>query len=229
MSLEYAHYCSIGSTLANMKNVESIVGIPPQYLTEGRVPLMGEVKRRVGSGRIRSDGFIRSSLIFDRLSREQYRALLLHAFGGYTINSAYIYLSWVDDLGYYSPFHIWIERPTRYRDFTPSTMNGVVFPLHDGEMVSLTKSADYTITTADRLIYFDTSGGSRTATLPPAASVEPESVYACIKSATANSLIIDGDGSELVDGATTKTLTALHERADLVSDGTAWYSVSDGG
>lgn len=229
--MSYAHYFSIGPTLDTMQNIEATVQVPPQYIDTGRVPRIPSVRRRVGSGRMRADGLIQTEGVrFDKLSREEYRALLVRALGSYVTPSRFVYVSWVDDLGFYSPFAAWIDRPERLQDFTPSTLRPTVFPLRDLVLQYGTKTGNYTMTAADRLLFCNTTSGTITGTLPPAANVNAWTPYSVEKTAVANSLILDPDGSETIDGASTLTLTALYAHADFVSDGVSkWFTISDEG
>ena len=88
------------------------------------------------------------------------------------------------------------------------------------------KSADYTVTPADfgAAITVDASGGARTVTLPPAATAGEGFKLVVKKSDTSsNAVTIDGDGSETIDGATTKVLRLPYQSAALVCDGTKWH------
>jgi len=215
------------TSLATLTNVETIVAVPPQYLSGGRLPSSGSVKRQTGSGRVRYDGARNVDITFDKLTRTEYRNLLIAMLGDDTTNSSQIYISWVNDVGLYMPMWGWVDRPKRWRDFTPTTMTGVVFPFHDLILQSTTVSANHTVGLAERFIYGDTSAGNVTLTLPPAATATTYSIYSSQKYASANSLILDGDGAELIDGASTKTLTDLYGQLDFYTDGTAWYSTAN--
>jgi hypothetical protein len=69
----------------------------------------------------------------------------------------------------------------------------------------------------------DTSAGDVTANLPAVADVfNGFTVYFKVTDAT-NDLIIDGNGSETIDGATTVTFSAEDQYIGLVTDGTEWY------
>lgn len=70
-----------------------------------------------------------------------------------------------------------------------------------------TVSADWSFTTKTWLAV-NCSGAARTGTLPPVATVNPGTVYFAIKvDSSANAMIIDGDGSETINGATTQSTT----------------------
>lgn len=215
-------------SFADMINVETICHTPPTYLDSGRLTLVGEVKTRLGSGRVRRDGARKGEIVFEGVSRVEARALHLALLGGYTVGSALLYFSWVDDLGWYTPFLGWIDRPDDYEDFTAKTLRRLVFPVHDYQPQSVTKTGNYTVTADDRLIYFDTTGGDITADLPDAASFEPWTPFAFVKTVAANTLTLDPDGAQTFDGASTKAITDADEQYQAVSDGSNWVSISDG-
>jgi hypothetical protein len=70
------------------------------------------------------------------------------------------------------------------------------------------------------LVDDDTAAATVTVTLPAAATAK--TIYQIKKLGTTASVIIDGDASELIDGALTITLNAQYESVMLVSDGTFW-------
>lgn len=74
------------------------------------------------------------------------------------------------------------------------------------------------------LVPVDTSGGSVTLTLPPAA---PHVGYRLeVKKLTAaNTVTLDGAGSETIDGAATLAWTTQWQSYSVVSTGTAWVIV----
>ncbi len=86
----------------------------------------------------------------------------------------------------------------------------------DETLAASTNGSFYTI---------DTTGGSVTVVLPLAASSTGR-VLSFKKTIAANSLILDGNGSETIDGATTKTATAQFAAYSIICDGTAWHAIS---
>lgn len=89
-------------------------------------------------------------------------------------------------------------------------------------------SADHTLTTSNRVVKVDTSGATRTLTLP-AASGNAGLAYLIVKLSAANSLIIDGNASETINGATTLTLTSQYDSRIIVCDGDEWHAYGGGG
>lgn len=91
----------------------------------------------------------------------------------------------------------------------------------------LDKTADYTVTVADhgKVINVDSTGGAVDITLPAAATAG-NGFHVTVKAAeVSNTITVDADGSETIDGATTRTLDALYQTETYVSDGSEWYVV----
>ena len=89
------------------------------------------------------------------------------------------------------------------------------------------KTANYTATTSDHTLYFDTTAAGYTLTLP-AASGNAGLEYVVKKTVAANTLIIDANASETIDGATTLTLTAQYDTVQIKCDGTNWQVMARG-
>jgi hypothetical protein len=91
---------------------------------------------------------------------------------------------------------------------------------------SIVKSVDYTLTATDRVVLVSASGAARTMTLPAAAS-HTGRVYTIKKTdSSANTVTIDGNASETIDGATTKVLTAQYEVVTIQCDGANWHIIA---
>lgn len=87
-----------------------------------------------------------------------------------------------------------------------------------------TISAAYTATGGDDVILVNTTGGSVTVTLPPAGTHYGHTYYVK-KLVAANTVTIDGNASETIDGATTVALTTQWGTVTLVSNGVAWFTL----
>lgn len=81
----------------------------------------------------------------------------------------------------------------------------------------------YTATADDNLILADAAGGAFTVTLPLAGDASRITVKKV--DASANNVTVDGSGSETIDGAANKALTAQWQTLSLQSDGTAWFVI----
>ena len=71
------------------------------------------------------------------------------------------------------------------------------------------------------LVDDDTAGAAVTVTLPTAATAK--TIYHIKKIGSTASVTIDGNGAELIDGATTAVLTIQYESITVISDGSAWW------
>ena len=90
------------------------------------------------------------------------------------------------------------------------------------------KSADYTVVAADngKTIEVDATGGARTIALPDLDATKNGFTVTVIKTdSSGNSVTIDGNGSDTINGAATYALKARWEAAILKWTGTAWISI----
>lgn len=93
------------------------------------------------------------------------------------------------------------------------------------------KTANYTVTADDdcSCILVSASGGARTVTLPAAASAGSGFKVVIKKTdSSANTVTIDGNGSETIDGAATKVLRLQNQSVALICDGTGWRVMAEG-
>jgi len=102
--------------------------------------------------------------------------------------------------------------------------------LQVGGSISLgvvTKSANYTASVSDHTILCNNTSGSITISLPPAAGASGR-VYVIKKiSGILNNVVIDGNLSETIDGATTATLSIQYNSVMIQSDGSNWFILSN--
>ncbi len=84
------------------------------------------------------------------------------------------------------------------------------------------ESSNYTILTSDQVILADSSGGGFTLTLPTASG--NTGLFFVIKkvSTDGNSVTIDANGSQTIDGELTQILTAPYTSISIISDGSNW-------
>lgn len=87
-------------------------------------------------------------------------------------------------------------------------------------VVSLTASA--TLLEGYSVVKADATAGAITLTLPPARQAYRDVTIKKVD-ASANAVVIDGDGSETIDGAATVSLTIQNESRRLGSDGSNWF------
>lgn len=93
-----------------------------------------------------------------------------------------------------------------------------------GRVVS--KTANYTAMDDDFVILCDATSGAITVTLPTAAGRKGKAF--CIKKidSSANTVTIDGNASETIDGATTKVLSTQYSAKWIISDGANWVVIA---
>lgn len=87
-----------------------------------------------------------------------------------------------------------------------------------------TVTSNTTLSTGNYTVICDTTVGAVTVTLPTAASSAGR-IY-IIKRTGANNVIIDPDGSELIDGVATKTLSTDMSAVTIQSDSVGWFIIS---
>ena len=87
-------------------------------------------------------------------------------------------------------------------------------------VVTASKTTTYTAAPGD-IIPCNATGGAFTVNLPAAAGVV-QSIRVKKTDASANAITIDGNASETIDGAATRTLTTQYEAVELWSDGAGW-------
>ncbi|MDB4442331.1 hypothetical protein N9219_02810 [bacterium] len=87
---------------------------------------------------------------------------------------------------------------------------------------TITAASD-TLVNTDHTNLCDCTSNAITVNLPAASAGQRFEIKKI--DATANAVTIDGNGSETIDGALTKVITAQYESVTLVSDGTNWFIV----
>lgn len=87
-------------------------------------------------------------------------------------------------------------------------------------------SADspYTATDADYTIIANTSGGNITINLPATSGITGR-IYNIKEISASNTLTIDPNASENIDGSTTKTINTQYQSVQIISDGTQWWII----
>jgi hypothetical protein len=87
------------------------------------------------------------------------------------------------------------------------------------------KSADYTITDTDMVqtVLMTTGASDRTVTLPTAADNIHRTITVKKVDSGAGKVIIDGEGSETIDGIVSKTLLSQYDSITIICDGAGWH------
>lgn len=92
---------------------------------------------------------------------------------------------------------------------------------------TLAKTANYTILTTDKnkVILVDATSGDLVITLPTVASATSGFRVSVQKiDASANTVTVDGNGSETIDGAANYVLTERYDVVSVITNGTTWYT-----
>lgn len=80
----------------------------------------------------------------------------------------------------------------------------------------------YTITVDDYLILADASGGAFTVNLPSVITSEGRKFVVKKIDASANAITLDGNSSDTIDGAATRSLPTQYDALTFLSDGVEW-------
>ena len=99
----------------------------------------------------------------------------------------------------------------------PAGSDAVGGPIHIS-----TKTSNYTAGVSDNVLKADCTGGNITFSLPAAASATGRVYYFKKIDATGNSMTIQANGSELIDGLNTQSTSTQWESFTLVTDGATW-------
>ena len=102
--------------------------------------------------------------------------------------------------------------------------------LGSGKVVNIDDTdSPYLATYDDYLILCDTTNGSVTVTLPTPSDANKGKMYVVKKTQSANSVTINaGDGSVLIDDATSHSDNAKNGYDQLMSDGTQYWIITHG-
>ena len=99
---------------------------------------------------------------------------------------------------------------------------------YNAENAVVAVTTAYTPYKNDKTILADASSASFTVTLPGAATVEAGRTYTIKRTnAGANTVIVDGNGSETIDGIPSLRLNQRFDYLQLQSDGTNWVVISE--
>lgn len=93
------------------------------------------------------------------------------------------------------------------------------------EMQSRVITASGTVLVTDYLILANATGGAITVTLPEAAENQGRVLVVKKTDASVNAVTLDGNGSETIDGAATKALSAQYAGTMILSDGSGWWVI----
>ena len=97
---------------------------------------------------------------------------------------------------------------------------GIIVPFQTRTVTSNTS-----LTTSDCLVLVDATAGNVTIDLAPVAGKEGSEVIVKKVDSSVNTVTVDANGSETIDGTTTKVLTTQYESIRVASDGATWWVV----
>jgi hypothetical protein len=87
------------------------------------------------------------------------------------------------------------------------------------------KTGAYTATSSDHTILCDASGGSFTVTLPAASGVTRIIYHIKKTDSSGNTVTVDGNASETIDGDTTKIISTQYDSMMITCDGSNWHII----
>lgn len=87
------------------------------------------------------------------------------------------------------------------------------------------KTGDYTATGLDSEILCNASSAGFTITLPAAANIEGKIYHIKKTDSSGNTVTVDGNASETIDGATTAVITNQYESIMILCDGSNWHII----
>ena len=112
-----------------------------------------------------------------------------------------------------------MERSLRDEELTRRAARGVpVFPVRS-------VTASETVRESDAFLTVDATSGNVTLTLPKAERMKGRLLWVKKTDSSANTVTLDGDGTETLDGATTQVISTQYVCLTVLSDGTVWWIV----
>ena len=96
----------------------------------------------------------------------------------------------------------------------------------DGYLSNVVAITDnYTTNYSDTVILADATSGNITVTLKPANEMTQKRIVILKTDASANTVTIDADGSETINGALTNVLSTKYAKVELTAYNGAWYVI----
>ena len=85
-----------------------------------------------------------------------------------------------------------------------------------------TKTSSYTVLLTDNVLKADATSGALTFSLPPASTATGRVFFFKKVDSSLNAMIIQANGGDLIDGASSQTTIIQWYNFMLISDGTTW-------
>lgn len=218
-------FAGIGTTQAGIANVETTYNVNPPYMNPP-ASLSGALRSGLASGGTRDDGFVTPfPWIFYGVSVDIAR-MNAQVVGGILATSKQVYVSTIDEMGYYSVYLAYWNKP-QSTEYTTEARGYIkmAYPVTftGGALQYVTKSSNATLTASERLAFVDSSGGNVTITLPAANTIQANTIVSVARTSASNTVTVQRGGSDSLDGGTSTTISGIYARKDFISDGTsAW-------
>ncbi|MFN8452032.1 MAG: hypothetical protein U0521_26420 [Anaerolineae bacterium] len=225
-------YFAFATTLAGLTNAETVLHVPPQVMEGGRIPCLRPSKARGLDSSVVRNGKINVPLRLDALTEEERIAFNTFLFGSQSVAGKQLYASALDEFRFFSPYAVYVDRPYEGQDYRlvpgGAWVRDLVLPCSNWTLQTATINSSGAVTTSQHYVQSNTSSGSVTLDLPALSGVIENVVYSFHKTHASNSLVLDPNSSETIDGASTKTLTANGARVDIIKSGSGWVTVKSG-
>lgn len=223
-------FFAFGTSLAGLTNIETIIDEPPNIFGGGGIPLLPPAKSRALDSSAQRNGKINVPLGISALTIDERIALNTFLFAGQSTAGKLLYASALDEFHFFSPYLVYVDRPYESQDYqlagSGAWVRDVVLGGYDWRLQYLSKTSDYTITTADHYIKTDNSGGNVTLTFGDLSGFTTDVVYSFEVVTAGNSTLVKasaGDG-----GATIATLATAGARVDIAKVSGAWKVIKTG-
>jgi hypothetical protein len=108
---------------------------------------------------------------------------------------------------------------TEYIDIARASVDIIRRGLTFRDVTATTDNAEVN----DNVILADATSNNITITLPPVAEAEGMLLRVKKIDSSVNTVTVDGDGTETIDGATTNVLSAQYDQVTIYCDGVEWW------
>jgi len=95
----------------------------------------------------------------------------------------------------------------------------------DSTFATSSKTANYTVSSSDTVVFADATSGNITITLPLASSLSGYRFYVKRVDGAANNCSVACSGVDTVDGQSSISIVAQYTSLTIVSNGSAWYII----
>lgn len=103
------------------------------------------------------------------------------------------------------------------------TLPSSALPAGGALAAQTTKTANYTALSTDYFIFGDATAGNITITLPTAVGLAGKTLVVKKIDASANTVTLDGNSTEVIDGSLTQVISTQYVSLSIVSNGANWF------